>query len=112
MIVGLATSLSPIVAQSCFNVFNVRTEIKLILILIPSNPQPCIPGEVDGGFSVFMQPMAEVCIHMSVPNSPLALFFDYYTANFQVLPKPSPQTLSTLHSALYTLHPTKVNTRH
>ena len=31
---GLATSLSQIVAQSCFNVFNVHTEIKLILILI------------------------------------------------------------------------------
>ena len=35
MIVGLATSLSPIVASELFhNVFNVRTEIKLILILI------------------------------------------------------------------------------
>lgn len=43
-------------------------------------------GEVDGGFSVFMQPMAEVCIHMSAPNSPLALSFDHYTANFQVRP--------------------------
>ena len=31
---GLATFLTPIVAQSCFNVFNVHTEIKLILILI------------------------------------------------------------------------------
>ena len=33
---GLATSLSPIVAQSCYNIFNVHTEIKLILILILS----------------------------------------------------------------------------
>ena len=33
---GLATFLSPIVAQSCLNVFNVHTEIKLILIPIES----------------------------------------------------------------------------
>jgi hypothetical protein len=34
MIVGLATSLSPIVALSRFNVFKIRTEVKLILILL------------------------------------------------------------------------------
>ena len=31
--VGLATSLSPIVAQSCFNVLNVHTEVTLFLFL-------------------------------------------------------------------------------
>ena len=43
---GLATFLTPIVAQSCFNVFNVHTEIKLILILIANSVKSCITNPV------------------------------------------------------------------